>query len=204
MTSRGALERGRETVPLGGAARPFTDLSPLSSATSLARAPAPSVGVSRAAPPRGFKFIRGQPSAVRFGGSVPHNKGRTYAQKLGLRYEQKVHDVLSAIYGDHFRASPSILYEDRTGLRRAIPDGLLDFQDRVVIVEVKYSHCELAWWQLNKLYGELLLHLTTKSIQVCEIVHTFDPDVKWPTRPTLVTSLHKIPRYSTGVLQWKI
>ena len=135
---------------------------------------------------------------------MPHNRGRTYAQKLGLRYEQKVHDVLSAIYGSQFRHSASILFEDRTGLRRAIPDGVLELDDRVVVVEVKYSHCELAWWQLNKLYGPLLLRLFAKPIHACEIVHSFDPDVKWPTGAMLTHSLHRLSPHSTGVLQWKL
>lgn len=184
----------------------LTDLSPLSAGDLPARGAqaSPAERVSRVAPPRGFKFIRGPASSVRFGGEVPHNRGRTYAQKLGLRYEQKVHDVLSAIYQTRFRVSPSILYEDRTGLRRAIPDGILDLDSFVVIVEVKYSHCELAWWQLNKLYAPLVMHLTRKPIYLCEIVHSFDPDVKWPTAPMLVTSLHKLPRHTPGVIQWKL
>lgn len=180
-----------------------TDLSPLS---WEAHAPdsSPSERRSRAVPPRGFKFIRGTPSNVRFGGEVPHNRGRTYAQKLGLRYEQKVHDVLSAIYESAFRPSASILYEDRTGLRRAIPDGILEFPHCVVVVEIKYSHCELAWWQLNKLYLPLVLRLISKPIFVCEIVRSFDPDVVWPGPHALVPSLHKLPMSGTGVLTWQL
>lgn len=183
----------------------LTNLSPLSSGPNLPTAQSsPSERVSRVTPPRGFKFIRGTPSSVRFGGDVPHNRGRTYAQKLGLRYEQKVHDVLSAIYQSRYRASQSILFEDRTGLRRAIPDGLLELPDRLVIVEIKYSHCELAWWQLNRLYAPLVLRLIPRPIYVCEIVHSFDPDVKWPGPQVLVDSLHKLPMNGTGVLQWKL
>lgn len=183
----------------------LTDLSPLSSGVGTSSAaPSPSERVGRAAPPRGFKFIRGTPSSVRFGGEVPHNRGRTYAQKLGLRYEQKVHDILSSIYQENFRPSPSILFEDRSGLRRAIPDGILDLRDRVVIVEVKYSHCELAWWQLKKLYLPLVMRLISKPIYLCEIVHTYDPDIQWPEVHWLRTSLHRLPVGEVGVVQWKL
>lgn len=183
----------------------LTNLSPLSSGALPAPAQtSPSVGAFRAAPPRGFKFIRGTPSSVRFGGEVPHNRGRTYAQKLGLRYEQKVQDVLSAIYAQNFRPAASILFEDRTGLRRAIPDGLLDLGDCIVIVEIKYSHCELAWWQLKKLYLPLVLRLIAKPIHLCEIVHTYDPDVSWPEPHGLCASLHRLPVGEVGVIQWKL
>lgn len=184
--------------------RLLTDISPLSSTSLPSATLSPSERVSRATPPRGFKFIRGTPSSVRFGGEVPHNRGRTYAQKLGLRYEQKVHDVLSAIYGSSFRPAPSILFEDRTGLRRAIPDGILDLDTRVVIVEVKYSHCELAWWQLKKLYLPLVLRLVSKPIHLCEIVHSYDPDVVWPEPHRVTSSLHRLPVGEVGVVQWKL
>src|SRR5882757_885044 len=119
-----------------------TDLSPLSSRTlgsssaPIVRA-TPEVVRSRARAPRGFRGLKGLPTEVRFGGTVPHSKGRTYAQKEGLRYEQKVHDVLSAIYGSNYRPHPSILYRDRRGLRRAIPDGILRLGAMLVVVEVK-------------------------------------------------------------------
>lgn len=188
----------------------LTDLSPLSSGSNLPPAQStPSERASRAAPPRGFRFIRGQPSAVRFGGSVPHNRGRTYAQKLGLRYEQKVHDVLSAIYGARYQPAKSILFEDRSGLRRAIPDGLLLLDTgkgstKIVIVEIKYSHCEMAWWQLNRLYLPLLQQLTHTQIHLCEIVHTFDPDIAWPGPSMVTDSLHKLNCFNTGILHWKL
>lgn len=187
-----------------------TDLSPLSWNTdrnaelSSPRSTSPSERVSRATPPRGFKFIRGTPTSIRFGGEVPTPRGRTYAQKLGLRYEQKIHDILGSIYGETYAPSPAILFEDRSGLRRAIPDGILRFPDRTVIVEVKYTHCEKAWWQLNRLYAPLILRLIPLPIFLCEIVHSFDPDVAWPLPPVLSTSLHKLPIGTTGVIEWKL
>lgn len=141
---------------------------------------------------------------MRYGGEVPLNRGRTYAQKLGLRYEQKVHDVLQAIYGINYAPAKSILFRDGSGLRRAIPDGVLDLPDRLVIIEVKYSHCEVAWWQLNRLYLPLIRRLTLKPIWVCEVVHTYDPDVTWPGPHVVTTSLHSWPMGNTGVMQWKL
>lgn len=186
----------------------FTDLSPLSSRQLRAISPAapPEAVRSRARTPRGFTPIRGSVSNVRFGGSVPHNVGHTAAQKEGLRYEQRVHDVLTAIYGIDYRPAPAILFEDRSGLRRAIPDGILRIGPVCVIVEIKLSHTERAWWQLNRLYAPLLSALVVPGtpIRCVEICRSYDPEVQFPVAHKRITSLHSIPHGTTGVLLWKI
>ncbi len=187
----------------------YTSLSPLSSPSNTpetVRLPSAGYGSRAPRPPRGFSLIKGTPSNVRFGGEAPHNKGRTFAQREGLRYEQRVHDVLSAIYGINYDAARSILYEDRTGLRRAIPDGLLRIGSDLVIVEIKLSHTEKAWWQLYKLYGPLCSALAVPGtrIRYVEICRSYDPAVQFPRPHVLVNSLHKLPDDRVGVLQWKI
>lgn len=194
----------------------FTDLSPLSSphgtvvsSSSLTRR-LPEAGkmVRRAPvrPPRGFKLIKGSVSNVRFGGEVPHNRGYTAAQREGLRYEQRVHDVLSALYQANYRASPAILFEDRTGLRRAIPDGLLRIENYLVVVEIKLSHTERAWWQLNRLYAPLLAQLVNPgtAIHTVEICRSYDPEIRFPGPFSVAKSLHKLQPNVTGIIQWKI
>jgi len=124
---------------------------------------------------------------------------------MGLWYEQKVHDVLSAIYDERYWQSPAILFRDLYGLRRAIPDGLLAIDDYLVIVEVKYTHCELAWWQLKRLYSPLLVTLYPgRHIRHVEICRSYDPSVVFPGSHGLVTSLHALPEVGVGVIQWRI
>lgn len=184
-----------------------TELSPLSSGVSgSARG---SVGHEvrrvRARPPRGFRPFYGVPSNVRFGGTVPENVGRTRAQRAGLAFEQKVHDVLSAIYGEHYRPHPAVLYHDRRGLRRAIPDGLLSLPGTTVVIEVKLTHTDRAWWQLARLYIPLLRHLAGRDVRLvgAEICFNFDPDTKWPEPFQVISSLHSLTS-GLGVLQWRL
>ena len=191
----------------------FTDFSPLSSRTlgdpkhPTVRAPAAILGSRAPKPPRGFKLLQGIPTHVRYGGTVPPTSKRaTFAQRAGINYERKIHDILSAIYGARYRISPSILFQDRSGLRRAIPDGILEIERTLVIIEVKLTHTEKAWWQLEGLYKPLVTALSGSgtSIRTCEITRSYDPVVQFPAPHILVESLHRLPESCVGVLQWKI
>lgn len=137
---------------------------------------------------------------------MPTSRGRTQAQKMGLRFETKVHDVLEAIYDIDYRRSPAVLFEDRSGLHRAIPDGILKIGDSLVIVEIKLRHCERAWWQLKRLYEPVLRTMVVPGARVrcVEIVRSYDPDEPFPGAHSVVTSLHKLPEAAVGVLQWTI
>lgn len=165
---------------------------------------ASSAALGRARAPRGLYLPKGPPQNVRFAGSVPTSRGATVSQRLGLAFETRVHDVLDAIYGIDYRASPSILYEDRRGTHRAIPDGLLRIGRTLVVVECKLSHTERAYWQLQKLYIPLLRHLTQKDVRIVgvEICRNFDPDLRWPEPFSCLESLHK--PFTLGVLQWRL
>lgn len=135
---------------------------------------------------------------------MPHVRSARGAKGLGLAYEQRVHDVLGAIYNEAYWPHPAMLYQDGSGLRRAIPDGVLKSGKGVILIEVKYTHCELAWWQLNKLYLPLLTHVYKVPITCVEICHSYDPEVEFPVAHALVESLHKVPLGITGVMQWKL
>jgi hypothetical protein len=184
-----------------------TDISPLSSPKESGpwgRAN-PSGGLVRARPPRGFRPVTAGVQNVRFGGTVPVSSGHTPAQRAGLAFETKVHDVLAAIYGVDYRPHPAILYEDRGRLRRAIPDGVLRLGNTAMVVEVKLTHTDRAWWQLRRLYIPLLRHLTKPGVLVVgvEICRSFDPDLKWPEPFEILTSLHKL-KGNLGVIQWRL
>jgi hypothetical protein len=186
-----------------------TDLSPLSApgvVTQSALRPADGLGSKGPRPPRGIHIPVGQPSGVRFGGIVPQNRGNTGARKVGLHYESKVHDILEAIYDVDYRRSPSMLYEDRTGLHRAIPDGILKVSSDLVVIEIKLRHTERAWWQLSRLYVPLLRTMVVPGTRIfaVEICRSYDPSEYFPGPHALVTSLHKLPLDRIGVVQWKI
>lgn len=186
----------------------LTSLSPLSGVPFGPPAGAPSPEAKRGSralrPPRGFHIVE-YPRNVRFSGEpAPRNRGHTQAQKMGLRYEQKVHDVLSAIYEAQFTPSPCILFEEGTRLRRAIPDGILMLGNCVVVVEVKYTHTEFAWWQLKRLYEPLITRIYPgKTIRCVEVCHTYDPGTIFHAH-RLVESLHALPETDVGVIQWKL
>src|SRR4249919_2744922 len=77
-------------------------------------------------------------------------------KRLGLMYERRVIDVLSAIYGSRFVPSPSILYTRHGRMHRAIPDGLLYLNGVAIITEVKLAHTEAVWEQLMERYRPLV------------------------------------------------
>jgi len=119
-------------------------------------------------------------------------------------YERRVLDVLSAIYGEHFRPSPAIEYVRRGKRRLAIPDGLLYFDDHLVVVEVKLAHTELVWDQLIERYRPLVRllhpHLKVRTVEICR---SYDPAVNVPH--SLITSLHSgAARPGLEVMQWRI
>jgi hypothetical protein len=130
-------------------------------------------------------------------------------KRLGLQYERRVQDVLSAIYGDAFVPSPAIRYvipAKRSAPWRgvAIPDGILRLGPRVLIVEIKFAHTERVWGQLMERYLPLVRALEPQRCPLpVEICRTYDPDVTLPGSHTLLESLHQ-KWTGLGVIRWKI
>lgn len=187
-----------------------TNLSPLSFPGFMDASRAGATGdraaaLGRARAPRGLHLPSGEPYNVRFGGHVPQNTGNTSAQRAGHAFETKVHDVLLAIYDVDYRPHPAILYSDRSGLHRAIPDGILRIGRTLVVIECKLTHTERAWWQLQKVYIPLLSRLTQDDVVVrgVEICRNFDPDLKWPAPFDVIDSLHRTSE-RLGILQWRL
>lgn len=156
-------------------------------------------------PPRGFTPIRGTPLDVAFSTwRPPKSRGNTSAQKAGLRYEARVCEAMAKEFGPSFVPQPTISFTDAGGSRAAIPDGLLRVGDAVGIVEIKYTHTPLAWWQLRKLYEPLLQRLTTNKIILFEVCHSYDPAVDFPEPYGFIHSLRSPPTlYPVQVLQWR-
>lgn len=187
-----------------------TDFSPLSSGSASPVAPAAPRGSQWSRdhrPPRGLYLPKGPVSNVRFGDTLPPSGGRTVSQRLGLAYEQRVQDVLAAIYAERFFCNVPILYEDRAGLHRCIPDGVLRLDETtILIVEIKLTHTERAWWQLERLYTPVIRAMVGPSARIlrCEICRSYDPAVVFPSPAGLVNSLHRLSDDRVGVLQWRI
>jgi hypothetical protein len=121
---------------------------------------------------------------------------RSSAQKQGIRYEREVQAYLSDLYGLDYLPSPWIRFESEgRGLRFCQPDGLL-FQPekgRITIVEIKYQHTPLAWWQLLQLYAPVVAKLFPKQLwilDVCEVVKWYDAGTIFPVRPVLAAQVH--------------
>lgn len=139
-------------------------------------------------PPKGFEparevqwaaFLRDTPAFVT---RVPKRgaKGR------GINYERKVQRILLDRYGDRYLPNPWVLFNDGSAYkpRYCQPDGLLiDFyRGKITIVEIKYNHCELAWWQLHKLYLPVVSKIFGPNWEYpcCEVVKWFDPNTLVP------------------------
>ena len=148
-------------------------------------------------------------SNIRWSDDVPRSNFRARgAKKVGLAYERRVLDVLSAIYGSAFEASPVIRYDVGSGERRkskaAIPDGILRFGQWVLVIEVKLAHTERVWEQLMMRYLPLVRALEPqRQVRTIEVCRSYDPAISLPGPHTLTTSLHK-PGTGLEVLQWKL
>jgi hypothetical protein len=88
----------------------------------------------------------------------------------------------------------------------AVPDGILKINNTLVIIEVKLTHTERAWWQLRRLYLPLLAQLVVPgtNISTVEICRSYDPDISFPGPSAPTTSLHRLTPSVTGILHWKI
>jgi hypothetical protein len=139
-------------------------------------------------------------------GARPNAKGRTPAQKSGLRYEKKVAERLEASFGVRFQREPCYRYETLSGGGRCYPDGVICFGDRLLIVEIKLSHCLRAWKQLRQLYQPVVALAHGLPVEVAEISRSYDPDVALPEPHALLLDPRELEQPSDlfRVLKWKI
>lgn len=136
------------------------------------------------------KLLPGKPGFLRDNGKLP------YAAVRGLRYEREVKEYLSDLtLGDaavELLLGPWIEFADETGKRWCQPDAVLLHRDRSlgVIVEVKYQHCEEAWWQLTQLYDPVCQALfpAVKRFGLIEVVHWYDPSTRFPREHSFTDS----------------
>jgi len=169
--------------------------------SSAPRDTAPSSVVGSSAlcpPPPRFQSAEGVRSAwaVASGpfGRTPTLRGRSAAQKGGIRYERKVQSALAAEYGRHFLPSAWFQFLTKeSDLRRWCQlDGLVRHRDQagdesVVLFEVKTHFTSDAWWQLRKLYEPVVrAAFSPKHVVLVVICKHFDPSVAFPESYELV------------------
>jgi hypothetical protein len=129
---------------------------------------------------------------------------------LGIKYERRVHRHFMALYGDRYIPSPWIIYSLKGcgGLKWAQPDGLLIDVERgiITICEMKYQHCQEAYWQLVGKYLPLLERIFPKRLwrfTTVEVVKWYDCGVKFPATVTLRKRIELTRVGEFGVHIWK-
>lgn len=126
---------------------------------------------------------------------IPQNpKGNGARQKLGLRYERKVHQRLSDRFGIGYIPSPWFAYGLSSGeVKYCQPDGILLFDQRWIClcIEVKYTHTSDAYWQLENCYVPVLSAFVGRGwkIATCEVVKWYDPSIQFPRKLVLKEDL---------------
>src|SRR5690606_22025708 len=111
-------------------------------------------------------------AAFRTQGPFQNPRGSTASQKKGLAYERKVQKRLVETFELRYFPSQWITYGSQGKTHWAQVDGLLLLEDpaRVVICEIKLSHCAQAYWQCENLYRPLIQYLFRRSNRkVCSV-----------------------------------
>lgn len=171
-----------------------------------------SLGDERAVrPPRNFRSAEGVRAAwlSATGPFARTPKGRTPAQRYGLRYEAKVHEHLSLLFPGHYIPSQWFQYIDDRGARRwCQTDGLLSLGTLVVIFEVKARFSADGWWQLRRLYSSVVVAaLKPTTLGCCLVTRHYDPAASFPEAHERISDLERwiIRRQfaQVGVFPWR-
>lgn len=160
-------------------------------------------------PPKGFtiaqdvRHVRAIPaSALPFVPGSDHPKG---AKRRGLQYETKVHHFLRAVYGDAYIPSQWYMYY-AGGLsqpRYCQIDGMITFPRFHIIVEVKYQHCQLAWWQLRHLYQNVMeCYLGGERPRIVEVCRWYDLSIALPEEPLLLRDIGDAQEGRFNLYSW--
>lgn len=126
----------------------------------------------------------------------------------GVRYEAKAQAMLHARYAEqHFRG-PWLRFYDNGRVRWCQPDALIvDVAGgKITVLEVKYQHTALAWWQLNHLYVPVLRTMFPPSLwqlTTCEIVRWYDPSLEFPCRVIMTPDPIRLKVNEFGVHIWR-
>jgi len=143
------------------------------------------------------------PSSIRlFLDPPPHilrrsKRPQSPSRKRGLSFERRVHSLLDSLYPLNHLPSPWLRYTHRGKTYWCSPDSLLIFPEkrRIVLIEIKLRHCDMAWLQLRDLYYPLLQSLFAPyHFQLVEVVRWHDADPRFPVLS------HFAPHFQHGVM----
>jgi hypothetical protein len=166
------------------------------------------------APPFWFRGVEGVrsawPSSEGPFGRTPARLKGTGAQRAGIRYERKARAFLAKEFGKDFTPSQWFQYETDSGVNWCQPDGLLQINNLLVIIEVKVNFSSDAWWQLRKLYEPVVkAALNPTRLALAVVCKSFDPAVPFPESPYRLPSISALcnsPEWDCtriGVVQWR-
>lgn len=159
-----------------------------------------------APPPRGSRPVVGEPRNIHWVGGRTSAHGLTEAQRSGLRFEQKIHWMLKSTFPVDYHVNPVFAFDDDTGHRTCVPDGLLLHAKDAIVFEIKSQHMPEAWWQLRKLYEPVVKRWWGKPIVCCEVVRSYDPAMGFPESVSFCTTLDEVLGDCLNefrVLQWR-
>lgn len=142
----------------------------------------------------------GNVTSSRLSNSPPFLSQRkaTGARAAGLRYERKVQENLLAKYADRYLPGPWFIFHSDNGPRWCQPDGLLiDINTgKLLVVEIKNSITDRAWWWLNDLYVPVVRKAfgVNWDISTVTIVKWFDCKIPLPVKPVMCKDIeHAAP-----------
>ena len=131
------------------------------------------------------KLLKHAPPFIR----QPKKRGRKWA---GIKYERAAHEYFCELLAPYYTPGPWISFVDGpSGEHRFCqPDGLIiqPERGRVTIVEFKYTHTELAYWQLFHLYLPVVQALFPPNLWKyagVEICARYDCAIVCPEQPRL-------------------
>lgn len=162
-------------------------------------------------PPTGFREVESV-EAARFlsrGPAAFASTGRDASRpalRAGVKFEQKVHDELTASWGSFgsYLAGPWIEFEIGNSRRVCQPDAIFTHRDgRVFILEIKVSHTPNAWWQLRKLYEPVVNALKRCECEVLEICKHYDSRVSFPEPVKFIRNLeeHEAKKFNVMTME---
>lgn len=168
-------------------------------------------GVAVCAPPRGFRSAEGVRHAWLSGGGpfgrTPSLRGKSAAQKAGIRYERKVQKELAHELGEAFQSSVWFKYDDASGPHWCQVDGLWQRGGKeVVIFEIKSRFTSDGWFQLRRLYEPVVRKaLYPSALRHVLICRSFDPVAAFPEDFILIESLRSpLESGVVSVLPWRL
>ncbi len=132
------------------------------------------------------------PSGFRGAGEVvdvklhPHSLPPVFsgAKREGCRYEAKFHAYAGQRWRSSYRTfqSHALRFRDTENIdsRLAIPDGVLELSDRIVIFECKLRHTGISYFQLTDLYAPIIRKWKQKPVTCIEVCRHYDPQTVYP------------------------